>query len=89
MGKSKIELDHDGIGAILRSLRGPVTRVAAQVAAAVDVPDNVPVLVRPYTTDRAAAAVTIAHPSGAAEQAKNGALTRAAARVGLEVTSRG
>lgn len=87
---AEFHLDYEAVGRILKdTVRPLVTRVAAQVAANVDVPDGVPVTVRPYTTDRAAAAVTIAHPSGVAEQAKNGALTKAAAAAGLEVTSDG
>lgn len=50
--------------------------------------DALPVEVEPYTTDRAATSVTIAHPAGAAIQVKHGALTRAAAAAGLEVKSK-
>lgn len=38
-----------------------------------------------YTTDRAAAAVTLAHPAGLGMQAVHGVLTTAAASVGLDV----
>jgi hypothetical protein len=66
--------------------------VAAQVEAAGQKVDNgredLPVKVDEYTTDRAAASVTLAHPAGRAVQAKHGLLTRAAASVGLEVTQR-
>lgn len=48
---------------------------------------SLPVEVSSYTTDRARSSVTIAHPSGKAVQAKHGALTRAAAEAGLEVSS--
>lgn len=86
---AEVKLDYEALGRVLKNqLRGPITRLAAQVAARVDVPSDVPVLVRPYTTDRAAARVTIAHLSGASRQAKDGALTKAAASLGLEVTSR-
>lgn len=85
---AKVKLDYEGVGKILtQACRPAMNRLAAAVAAEVDVPDDVPVVVRPYTTDRAAAAVTIAHPSGVVRQARDGALTKAAARVGLEVTS--
>ena len=47
-----------------------------------------PVKVEEMTTDRARAAVVIAHPSGLAVQAKHGLLTRAAAQAGVEVKSR-
>ena len=46
-----------------------------------------PVDVRKETTDRASAAVVLAHPAGIAVQAKHGALTKAASAVGLEVHS--
>lgn len=84
----KIELDYDAIGEILReTVRDAVNEVAADVASRVDA-DGAKVGVRPYTTDRAAAAVTILDPRGLALQAKNGALTKAAAAAGLEVTER-
>ena len=44
-----------------------------------------PVTVTMSTTDRAHANVTLAHPAGAAVQAKHGALTKAAAQAGLDV----
>lgn len=44
-----------------------------------------PVRVQSYTTDRAGAAVVLAHPAGAAVQAKHGVLTKAAAELGLDV----
>jgi hypothetical protein len=46
---------------------------------------ELPVEVRTSVTDRAKASVSIAHASGAAVQAKHGALTKAAAQVGLDV----
>lgn len=90
MGKAEIKLDYEAIGRVLTgTLRPVVTRAAANVAARAKglVDKDVPVRVRPYTTDRAASAVVIAHPSGVALQAKAGVLTRAAAAEGLEVTS--
>lgn len=87
---AKIELDYDGVGEILRSneVRKAIMGHAEAIAADVESEFAVPTKVYPYTTDRAAASVVIAHPSGAALQAKHGALTRAAAREGLEVTAR-
>lgn len=41
--------------------------------------------VRVYKNDDGTAAVVLAHPSGVAQQAKHGVLTRAAASLGLEV----
>lgn len=92
-----VKLDHAGIGALLKSgeMAALVNEAAAEVAENVrsqgilvegkpgDVP--LPVEVTAYTTDRAAASVAIAHPSGAAVQAKHGALTKAASAAGLEV----
>lgn len=43
------------------------------------------VQVSTYTTDRAAAAVTLAHPAGIGMQAVHGVLTIAATSVGLDV----
>lgn len=98
----QIKLDHAGIEAILQSapIAAAVAAVADQVAEnvrgmGIKVGDrdggpreqDLPVDVEHYTTDRAAAAVTIAHPAGLAVQAKHGALTSAAAAAGLEVTS--
>lgn len=48
---------------------------------------ELPVKVVEQTTDRARAAVQIAHPSGLAVQAKHGALTKAAAQAGLDIKS--
>lgn len=88
---AKVKLDYAGIGELLKSypIRQMVMGAARQIAARVEAEHGVPTEVHAYTTDRAAASVVIAHPSGAAIQAKHGALTRAAAAEGLEVTSRG
>lgn len=47
--------------------------------------DEMPVTVKAYTSDRERASVFLAHPAGLAVQAKHGALTKAAADLGLEV----
>lgn len=84
-----LRLDHRGIGRILKSaavdqaIGKPADRIEARVRA--DVDDDMPVTQTAYTTDRAARAVTIAHPAGIAYQARYGTLTRAAAAEGLEV----
>lgn len=92
-----IKLDHDGIGEVLKSsgVRGAIDGIAADVAANVKAADTVrrngvasSVEVASYTTDRAAAAVTIAHPAGVGMQAKHGTLTQAAGAAGLEVKER-
>jgi hypothetical protein len=89
--KTTLELDHDGIAKILmEDMRGPVHAAAVAIAAAVDVGSvtDAEVTVRDYTTDRAASAVSIAHPAGLAIQAKYGSLTKAAASIGLEVNAK-
>ncbi|UAJ16187.1 hypothetical protein SEA_MALIBO_10 [Gordonia phage Malibo] len=84
-------LNRRGVSELLKTQAGEVVneaaeQIRAQVAGLVD--DDIEVTVQPYTTDRGAAAVTIADPQGMELQATTGALTRAAAQVGLEVTSR-
>lgn len=49
---------------------------------------DLPVEVSMHITDRAHANVTITHAAGASVQAKHGALTKAAAQVGLDVKAR-
>jgi hypothetical protein len=87
--------DRHGLKQLLQSLDGPVNSLADQVASnlksqgrTVAHGDTMPVVVDLYTTNRAAASVTIAHPAGLAVQAKHGALTAAAAAAGLEVRSK-
>lgn len=95
MARSKIRLDHPGIAEVLKGgeVRGAVDALAEGVAAnarsAAEVQRHgAAVDVGNYTTDRAAAAVTIVHPGGLGMQAKHGTLTRAAGAVGLEVRAR-
>ena len=88
---SKITLDHAEIGRILKDdMRGPIDDLAREIAAGVNVGNvtDAQVSVMSVTTDRAKALVTIMHPAGLAMQAKHGALTKAAAAVGLEVKSK-
>lgn len=92
------QLDRAGLRQALKSpqVRTGINSVARTVAKNVEGQghmvdhnrDALPVDVEPYTTDRAAASVTLAHPAGAAIQVKHGALTRAAAAAGLEVTAK-
>lgn len=84
-----VELDYDEMGELLRSqqMRNAMMKLAQQVASNVNAGGK-PVTIRSYVTDRAASAVSIAHPSGLSVQARTGALTRAAASVGLEVQER-
>lgn len=84
---TSVRIDSAAIAKILKEdMRGPVDELAARIAAAVDTGSvDAPVKVTSYTTDRATAVVAIAHPAGMAIQAKHGALTKAAASVGLTV----
>jgi len=84
---AQIKMDSKGFAEMLRSLSAEVKAAADAIAANVDARGK-PVEVRTYETDRAAASVSIAHPAGLAIQAKHGALTQAAASVGLEVRSK-
>jgi len=89
----KIKLDYAGLGEVLKSseVQASVDTLAAQAAALVDETASgkpVPVRTSSFKTDRAVAAVTLAHPAGLAVEAKRGALARAAAAIGLEVTER-
>lgn len=88
---STFRRDSPGIAAILKSggFAGMVGSVASQIAGNVRAsrPDA-DVVVDSYTTDRAAASVTIRDVRARTWQARDGILTRAAAGVGAEVTSR-
>lgn len=69
---------------VLSETSKPALKAAADaVASDISAPTNVSV----FTNEegRAVAMVTIVHPKGLAMQAKHGALTRAAAKQGLEV----
>jgi uncharacterized protein with gpF-like domain len=85
-----VKIRYAGVSEILKErMRGPIDALARQIADRVDVGSTgAEVIVRSYTTDRAAAAVSIAHPAGLAIQAKHGSLTKAAASLGLEVTAK-
>ena len=81
-------LDRRGIAEILRS--EPVQQMVN--AAALDIqmrvraklPPGARVLLEPYTTDRAAAAVVIADVRGMAWQARDGVFTRSVHEAGIE-----
>ncbi|QPX61713.1 hypothetical protein SEA_BUNKER_10 [Gordonia phage Bunker] len=89
-------LDRRGVGDILSSPEAHdlVNGLAGQMRDIIDdyvnddPDDDIDVIVESYTTDRAGAAITIAHPRGRQLQAEHGILTRAAAQLGLEVRSR-
>lgn len=88
----KLKLDSPGILEMLQSaeVEAVIGAVADSVAASIDETarngDAIPVLVETYTSDRAAASVTLAHPAGVGKEAKYGTLTGAAEAAGLEVT---
>lgn len=91
--RSLIRLDHAGIrevlstGAVAAAVRALGESVEAAVQAHPSVQrHNMPVTGSHGVTDRSRYTVTIAHPGGLGVQAKHGALTQAAASVGLEVT---
>lgn len=93
MAFANIKLDSGGMRAMLSS--GPVAAainsLAQSVASSIDVEAHdgpVPVRVGQYTTDRAAASVSLAHPAGLPLEAKYGVLAKAAGAAGLEVRSR-
>jgi hypothetical protein len=80
-----------GVAEILKSpgFRGIVDSAARDIARNVEAqrPETT-VEVRRFTTDRAAASVTIAEPEGRLLQVRDGILTRAASAAGLEVRTR-
>jgi len=81
------EIDHEGVGRILKraETRRLVHTATENAAAEARSRTEYPVETSAYTTDRAAGAVTIAHPAGVAEQAKHGVLTRSAAAASLDI----
>lgn len=85
----EFRLDRAGIREILKSgpVREAIDAKAGEIAAVVrtQIPGDVEVRVGSYTTDRAAASVTIADVRGMGWQARDGILTRAAGAAGLEV----
>lgn len=96
MADIEFRLDRQGVGEILRGQEAAdvVHDYAERIRDIVDrevnddSDDDIGVVTGSYTTDRAAADVTIEHPRGQELQAKHGVLTKAAAMVGLEVHSR-
>lgn len=94
-----LHLNETALAATVAARVGPLTkRQATEIAKAVRRQgrkvtsggggvnkDELPV--RVYSHDDGTAAVVLAHPSGLAQQAKHGVLTRAAASLGLEVRS--
>lgn len=84
-----LKLDHAAIRQMIssRAFSDLVHDAALDIAAAVHASKpGSDVAVDRYTTDRAAASVTIRDVRGRIWQARDGVLTRAAAAAGLEVT---
>jgi hypothetical protein len=84
MANGDVSLDHKGIAAMLKTpaFHAVVNEAAAAIqSAARELVGGTPVPMHEYTSDRAAASVSVLAPM----QAKHGALTKAAANVGLEV----
>lgn len=103
MARAKVTLDNTGIAAELKStaIQREIAAKTDQVARAVEEQGitvgalsgggemALPVETSQTTTDRAHGSVSLAHPAGLAVQAKYGALTKAAARAGLQVKDKG
>lgn len=91
MANVEFKRDTGGIAAILKSgaFAGAVAERAASIASAArSARPEADIVVDHYTTDRAAASVTVRHRNAQQWQAEQGLLTRAAAGAGLEVTGR-
>jgi len=91
-----LRLDTRGVREVLGSqeMHAMVNAFAGQLSLRVraHLPEdaqNTPVTVRPYTTDRGAASVTVQDVRAMAWQARDGILTRAAGEIGAEVRAWG
>ncbi|MFC8009154.1 hypothetical protein [Streptomyces cinereoruber] len=86
---TSFELDYRGVREFLigDEVRALVDGVAEDVRARVraKLPPGTRVEIRKYTSDRGAAAVTVADIRGMAWQARDGILTRSAGEAGIEV----
>lgn len=89
-GKTKFKLNKKAMAELMHAVKPDLQEHANAVAdsARSKLPPEVPVGTRAQTNDegRPVVLVTVMHPSGAARQAKDGVLTRAAADNRLEVT---
>lgn len=91
MAKVEIKLDHGGIADVLKSeARTIVDAMAERIANTerASLPEGTDVHVDHYTTDRAAASVTIRDAMGKLYVVRDGALIRSAAANGAEVKAR-
>lgn len=84
------KLDHGGVAEVLKSgaFAEMVRSAAERIAANARGQTGADVVVDSYTTDRAAASVTIRNVRARLWQVRDGALTRAASAAGFEVTER-
>lgn len=78
MGRVKFKLNYKGGGEVLKQIAAQAVNAKARQVAAGAGPDAE---MNTYTTDRAAASVSVP----AEQQAKDGVLTRAASGAGLQV----
>lgn len=89
-GKPRFKLNKKQFETLMRQVQPDVHAHAQAVADTLrsSLPPDVPVDIRDVVGNdgRPITLVAITHPSGAARQAKDGVLTRAAAANGLEVT---
>ena len=91
MARNQLRLDSPGILEMLQSsdvalvIAEAAESVASGVRETAHGGETIPVVVDEYTTDRAAAGVTMAHAAGIGMEAKHGSLSRAAEGAGLEV----
>lgn len=76
----KFRRDRAGIRTALHQMGPAVTAEAHLIAATAEqsLAGRFPVKVQPYTSDRSAASVQIAHPAGLAIEGKHGTLVKAA-----------
>lgn len=93
MARITFRPDHREIARYLQTdpeLRQVIHDAAVEVARNIDRTDLEPgeVVVDDYATDRVASSVTVRHPGAQFWQARDGLLTKAAARAGLEVKAR-
>lgn len=90
-GGFQLRIDQAGIAEVLKGpeMRATIDGLAAAIAADVRSYDaDAEATVSSYTFDRAAASVAFVHPRSMDLQARDGVLTAAAARQGLEVRTR-
>lgn len=94
MAKIKFTLDKAGVAELLKSddfqaaVHEKAVAISAAAEGALTSPAEHGVVVDDYETDRAASSVTIRDVRAKAWEARDGILTRAAGKAGLEVRSR-